>query len=266
MVTFRRLTLFLIFVMAGMNLWGIFMDDRATGIFHAHFVLFNILPPVIWFGISFAMAFLPCTNFHHPVICRGNISGKSIAITFDDGPDPEKTPVILDILKKNQVSATFFCIGKNLAGREPLVKRMHEEGHLIANHSFSHSKWFDLFSSGRMRAELLETDRVIAGITGKTPLFFRPPYGVVNPMVANALKRMHWKAVCWNIRSFDTLGTDPEKTMRRILNQLQPGAILLLHDATRFSGEHLDELITGIRDAGYGVVPLDKMLNLPAYA
>jgi len=265
MFTFRNLTLFIVIALIGINLWGIILDDPATGIFHIHYILVNFLPIALWFGITFAVAFLPCTNFYHPVICHGTTAEKSIAITFDDGPDAINTTIILEILTNHNVKATFFCIGKNLAGQQQLIKKMHDEGHLVGNHSFSHSKWFDFFSPGRMRAELLETDRLIHDIAGKSPLFFRPPYGVVNPMVSNALKKMHWQTVCWNIRSFDTLGNDPQKTLHRVLKQLKPGAIILLHDSTYFTRHHLDELLTGILNAGYTVIPLDKMLNLPAY-
>ena len=111
----------------------------------------------------------------------------------------------------------------------------------------------------------METDRLIKNITGRSTLFFRPPFGVVNPMVKNALKNMHWQVVCWNIRSLDTLNIDPQKTRQKILSQLKPGSIILLHDYTRFTEHHLDELLSTIREAGYRIVPLDKLLKLPAY-
>jgi peptidoglycan/xylan/chitin deacetylase (PgdA/CDA1 family) len=112
---------------------------------------------------------------------------------------------------------------------------------------------------------LHETDRLISGITGEKPLFFRPPYGVVNPLVGRALKQMHWKAVCWDIRSFDTVTANPQKTIRRITRKLKPGSVILLHDTTAFTADYLDELVRLIQDAGYSIIPLDKMLNLPAY-
>ena len=266
MLTFRRLTLLFFITLLSLNLWNIFSSDFAVHLFHARAVLLYSLLFIFYFGFSFMMAFLPCTNFHHRVICGGQTDDNLVAITFDDGPDPGKTPIILDILYIYHVKATFFCIGKNIADHEQLIKRMHEEGHLIGNHSFSHSKWFDLFSSRVMQAEMLKTDQLIKKITGKSPLFFRPPFGVVNPMVSKALKNMHWQPVCWNIRSFDTLGNDPKKIMNRILKQLKPGSVILLHDFTPFTQLHLGELISGIQDAGFRIVPLDKMLNMPAYA
>lgn len=111
-----------------------------------------------------------------------------------------------------------------------------------------------------------ETDRLISQITGKSPLFYRPPFGVVNPMVSNSLKMTHWKAICWNIRSMDTVSSDHRNIMNRILHRLKPGSIILLHDFTPFVEKNLDELLVRIKEAGYQVVPLDKLLNIPAYA
>jgi peptidoglycan/xylan/chitin deacetylase (PgdA/CDA1 family) len=162
--------------------------------------------------------------------------------------------------------ATFFCIGKNVTGNEHILTRINDEGHLIGNHSFSHSKWFDFFPARKMRAELLETDRMIRQITGKSPLFFRPPFGVVNPMVGKALKKTQWKAVCWNIRSLDTMGSDQRKIMNHILCSLKPGSIILMHDFTPFVENCLDELLVRIHESGYDIVPLDKLLNTSAYA
>jgi peptidoglycan/xylan/chitin deacetylase (PgdA/CDA1 family) len=266
MFTFRRLTLLFFIILLSLNLWHVFQGNTAGGFISEHASLLYGWLLFLYLGTSFAMAFLPCSNFHYPVICRGKTNAKEVSVTFDDGPDPAKTPMILEVLKKHQVQATFFCIGRKLIGNEQILKQLHSEGHLAGNHSYSHSKWFDLFLAGRMRAELLETDRLIKNITGVSPLFFRPPFGVVNPMVRNALKNMHWKAVCWNIRSLDTMNSDPLKIKSKILRQLKPGSIILLHDHTSFTGHHLDDLLAGINSAGYKVVPLDELLKTPAYA
>ncbi len=266
MFTFRRLTLFFFIILLCLNLWNVIPGKSAVSFVNINAVLLYSLLFSCYFGCSFAMAFLPCSNFHHPVLCRGTTDEKSVSITFDDGPDPVKTPLVLEILRKHQVYAAFFVIGKKIAGNEWIVKRLIDDGHVIGNHSFSHSKWFDFFPAHKIRAELLETDHLLKNITGKSPLFFRPPYGVVNPMVSNALKHMPWKAVCWNIRSFDTLNNNPEKIKTKIIRKLKPGSIILLHDDTLFTGNHLDELLVAIRQAGYTVVPLDKLLNIPAHA
>jgi peptidoglycan/xylan/chitin deacetylase (PgdA/CDA1 family) len=265
MFTFRRFTLIFFIILLSLNLWNIILSKSSGGFIHDQTPLLYGLLFTLYFGISFAMAFLPCTNFHHPVICHGRGDEKSVSITFDDGPEPVKTQLILDILKKYEVKATFFCIGNKLAGQEPVLKQMHDEGHLIGNHSFSHSKWFDLFPAKIIRAELLKTDQIIKNITGKSPLFFRPPFGVVNPMVSNALKKTHWQAVCWNIRSLDTIQKNPQKIMQKILRKLSPGSIILLHDFSPFTLQHLDDLLMAITRKGYQIVPLDQLIKLPAY-
>lgn len=266
MVTFRRFTVGFFIILLSLNLWNILTGKTPGGFYHTHAALLYIVLLVSYFGVSFAMAFIPCSNFHHKVICRGKTTEKYVSVTFDDGPDPLKTPAVLDILRKHDVLGTFFCIGSKMAGNETLIRQMHASGHLLGNHSYSHSKWFDLFSAHKIRAELIETDRVIARIIGRSPLFFRPPYGVINPMVSNALKKMSWKVVCWNIRSLDTLRNDPHKTHRNIMKNLAPGSVILLHDHSAFTEFHLDDLLTGIREAGFKIVPLDLLLEEPAYA
>jgi peptidoglycan/xylan/chitin deacetylase (PgdA/CDA1 family) len=265
MLTFRRFTLLFFILLLGLNFLNIISGKSPEGFIQTHTSLWYILLPTLYFGISIALAFLPCSNFHHKVICRGLTKERKVSLTFDDGPDPFKTPIVLDILRKNNLKATFFCIGRNINGNENILKQMYDEGHLIGNHTYTHSKWFDLFPARKMRAELQETDSMIKRITGQLPLFFRPPFGVVNPMVSNALKQSHWQAVCWNIRSLDTLQPDPQKTMNKILKKLQPGSIILLHDFTQFTQFHLDELIQRILEKGYAIVPLDHLLNKPGY-
>jgi len=266
MIPFRRYTLFFFIILLGLNLWIIFDGRSSPGSIYNHADLIYGLLFTVYAVISFVLAFLPCTNFHHPVICRGKKDSGSVSLTFDDGPDPVKTPAILEILRKYDVKATFFCIGRKLTGNEIILKQMNDEGHLVGNHSMTHSVWSGFFSSGRIRSELLATDQLIKNITGKTPLFFRPPFGVLNPMIHSALKNMHWATICWSVRSLDTRNTDPQKIKTRIIRHLHPGAIILLHDHTPFSGNNLDELLAAIRNAGYAIVPLDKLLKLPAYA
>lgn len=265
MLTFRRFTLLFFIILLSLNIWNIFAGKSNGEFIHNNALLIYVILVILYFGISFSMAFLPCSNFHHRAVCHGNMREKSVAITFDDGPDAIKTPLILGVLKKYGVKATFFLIGNKLVGNEQLLKQIVDEGHVVGNHSFSHSKWFDFFSARKMRAELMETNRLIKQITGKSPLYFRPPFGVVNPMISNALKNMPWQVVCWDIRPLDTLNLDPSKTRQKILNQLKPGAIILLHDFTLFTEHHLGELISAITNEGYGIEPLDKLLKLPAY-
>ena len=266
MFTFVRFSLLFLAILMCINLCALAVGSHFPWFTFAHILLADSTMITAYCLFLFALAFFPCTNFYLPVICHGQTDKPVVAITFDDGPDTVKTPVILDILQKHDAQATFFCIGMNLARNEHILKRIFAEGHLIGNHSYSHSNWLDLFSSAKIRAELLKTDQLICEIIGKRPLFFRPPFGVVNPTMNRAVNMMHWQTVCWSIRSFDTSASNPEKKIERILKQLKPGAIILLHDFTPFTEIHLARLITGIREAGYTIVALDKLLGLNPYA
>jgi peptidoglycan/xylan/chitin deacetylase (PgdA/CDA1 family) len=191
---------------------------------------------------------------------------KQIALTFDDGPAGEHTAGILQVLKEQGVEAAFFCIGQRIPGREALLRQAHEEGHVIGNHSYSHHLWFDLFSAGRMTADLGEADKAIQGAIGLKPRFFRPPYGVTNPNLARAIGRGGYIPIGWNIRSLDTVNKDETKLLRRVTGALKPGAIILFHDTSKATLSILPEVIRRARAGGYVFARLDKMVNIAPYA
>lgn len=189
---------------------------------------------------------------------------KWIALSFDDGPAQE-TAAILNILKEQNVAAAFFSIGKNAAAHQEIVKRWHDEGHLIGNHSYHHGFNFDWQSSKTMCAEIAQTNAVIKSIIGLSPKLFRPPYGVTNPNLAKAIKTCSMKSIAWNIRSFDTKAKKKEQLLQTILGQLKGGDIILLHDSMTITREILTDLIIQARQKGYTFVRIDKMLDLKAY-
>jgi len=205
-------------------------------------------------------------GFYMPVTCQVPTQQKVVALTFDDGPLPQFTPQVLDILQAHQVPAAFFCIGKNIPGNEGLLKRAHEEGHLIGNHSYSHHFWFDLFGAGRMLEELQQTDTHVQQVTGQRPLFFRPPYGVTNPNLSKAVRKGGYFPLGWNIRSLDTVIKEEGTLLERITGKLQPGSIILLHDSAAVTVQVLPALITYLHNNGYTIERIDKLLNKPAYA
>jgi len=159
----------------------------------------------------------------------------------------------------------FFCVGKNIENNEELVKRMIREGHIIGNHSFSHHHFFDLFSSGKMLKELKQMNQSVKNITGLSPRFFRPPFGVTNPNLKNAVMRGGFISIGWSIRSYDTMIKNPVRLLSKILKAMKPGGILLLHDSSETTIEMLPMLLKGIADQGYQVKRLDKMINLNPY-
>ena len=198
-------------------------------------------------------------------ICSVKTSEKIIALSFDDGPAGEKTIRILDILKDNHVEAAFFCIGKNMTENEETLKRMASEGHIIGNHSNSHDSLFDIYSSKKMLNDLELASQTCQEITGNYPRFFRPPYGVTNPNLKKAVLQGGFISIGWSIRSYDTVIGNEERLLTRILDRLKPGAILLLHDTSESTLKILTRLLKDIRNKGYKMIRLDKMINLNPY-
>lgn len=191
--------------------------------------------------------------------CHGDRSKKQVALTFDDGPDPVSTPEVLSILKSAGIKAAFFVIGEKIVRYPGLAYRLHENGHLIGNHSLSHSAFFPLKPAGKIRKELLATRALIGKITGNGDLCFRPPFGVTNPLIARALKGLNYRVVGWSIRSFDLSRRRPEVIANRILSKLRGGDIILLHDASDRIVPVLGRLLEGLREQGWEIVRLDRL-------
>ena len=206
------------------------------------------------------------SGFYFKAACSVQTTRKEIAISFDDGPDAAFTADILDILRKEQIPAAFFCIGSRVDERPDLCRQMMEDGHLIGNHSYSHHFWFDLFSPQKMLADLREMDRAVKKATGLTPRLFRPPYGVTNPNLKKAVQQGGYIPVGWNIRSYDTVIKDEKKLLQKLTAGIRPGAIVLFHDTSPTTRATLPEFIRRVGHEGYRIVRLDKLLNLVPYA
>lgn len=267
MFTFRRVTILFFILLFTINLvhflgcrlaW--FPQGICEHIYTYMLVLFGL-----YIGISVTMAFFIRSGFHHASHCHGPTKEKICALTFDDSPDAVNTPLILAILNREKIRATFFMIGAKLTGNEALVKEIDAAGHLIGNHSWSHSVWFDFFPAKKMQRELSRTALAVSEIIGKTPLLFRPPFGVVNPALHRAVTRLEYHVIGWNVRSYDTVHKDSDKTVARILKRTTPGSIILLHDHLAKSPDILENLVTGLKRNGYEVVPLNQLISIEAY-
>jgi peptidoglycan-N-acetylglucosamine deacetylase len=230
--------------------------------FH-NFVLFTAAVVVFLIIVGLGVAF-PQMSFFGKFICRGNNFQKCVTLTFDDGPDENSTPALLDLLREAKVETAFFCIGKKVEANSELSVRIIREGHQLQNHSYAHSYFTNFFSTARLRTELMQTQMAIQNATGIVPQFFRPPMGLSNPRIFRAARSLDLKVVGWTIRSLDTITTDPEKIVVSIARRLEPGAIILLHDGN-IPAERLvltvRLLLAKLRERGYEVVRLDKMLE-----
>ncbi len=226
------------------------------------FLLITVLV-ALPFRIGLGVAF-PQMRFFGPFICSGAGSRRHVALTFDDGPDARSTPALLDLLHAEKVAATFFCIGKNVAADGALTARIVREGHLLGNHTFNHSNATNFFPAARLRDELVRTQTAIREATGMTPNFFRPPMGLSNPRTFRVARGLGLAVIGWSARGLDTQCRDPETIVARIVSQLQPGGIILLHDGN-IPAERLvvtvKLLLAKLRERDYEVVRLDKILT-----
>jgi peptidoglycan/xylan/chitin deacetylase (PgdA/CDA1 family) len=153
-----------------------------------------------------------------------------IALTIDDGPDPEVTPQVLDLLDRFNTKATFFCIGNRAAHHPGLCRDIIRRGHAIENHSQQHRLYFSMLGMGGFTREILAAQETIFSITGVCPKFFRAPAGLRNPFLQPVLSRLGLRLASWTIRGFDTQVKDAEKVKNKLLSRLRPGTIFLLHD------------------------------------
>ncbi|WP_437733450.1 polysaccharide deacetylase family protein [Sorangium sp. So ce1335] len=166
------------------------------------------------------------------VVKRGPPGARGVALTFDDGPSPEHTPRVLDLLDAAGVKATFFVIGRKAEAHPELVREIAARGHAIGLHSHAHDRLFSLRSARYVERDLRQGLDVIERATGERPSLFRPPVGHTSPRIARAVDALDLDVIGWSARGFDGLGgASPERVAARIIPGLRDGAIVLLHDA-----------------------------------
>lgn len=197
-------------------------------------------------------------------ILKGKSGKGQIAITFDDGPDGERTKRILEVLKRQQIKASFFLIGKKIADQENLVKQLHEEGHLVGNHSFVHDFWYDLKGEKELLEDMQHCIYTIEKATGIRTRLFRPPYGVTTPNIGKAVKKLNLHTIGWSLRSLDTTTGTKEELLKRV-EKVKDGDIVLFHDTTEFMAEFLEEFIQLCHSKNLKIVGLDELLGIEYY-
>jgi peptidoglycan/xylan/chitin deacetylase (PgdA/CDA1 family) len=153
-----------------------------------------------------------------------------VAITIDDGPDPDVTPQVLDILDHHQAKATFFCIASRAQQYPELCREIVRRGHAIENHSLSHQWFFSLLGSRGIHREVHEAQRVLSEISGQAPRFFRPTAGLRNASLQPVLANCGLRLCSWSKRGFDTRNGDADAVLASLTRDLKGGDILLLHD------------------------------------
>lgn len=206
--------------------------------------------------------------FENKVYFNGSAKdGKQVALTFDDGPDTIVTPKILDILKSNNIKATFFILGNQAKAHPDMVRRIVEEGHAIGNHSWAHPN-FDKISMAEAMKEVEDTQDVLEEAAGFHPILFRPPYGALDTDKMTAIHEKNLAVVNWTVDTMDWSGVSSKEIMRLVHKELKPGGIVLQHTANGKNHlantiEALQQMIPELIAEGYSFVTVPQLLHLP---
>ena len=186
-------------------------------------------------------------------------SNPPLYLTFDDGPHPNTTPFLIELLEEAGVKGTFFLIGKNVERYPDLVKQLHDAGHVIANHSYGH-KFMPAMKTSTIEREIVKANDSIAAITGGAPTFFRPPYGLMDKRVAACLREQQMTAVYWGSASEDWLLPGADSVVRRVMRSMSPGLLIVLHEGALLGNQTVTaakEIIYRSRDLGYQMQKVD---------
>ncbi|MEG2984007.1 MAG: polysaccharide deacetylase family protein [Peptostreptococcaceae bacterium] len=201
------------------------------------------------------------------IIKKGNEDKKMIALTFDDGPDEDFSPQILDILKKYEAKATFFVVGQKVGWNPDIVKRASEEGHEIGNHTFTHIN-ICKSSTEQINNEINKTQEIIKEVTGKESEWFRPPYRAINENLFSIMKAKDMKVVLWSdLDPKDWSNPGAYNIVKTIETKSENGTIILLHDYNKIRNnksqtiQALEQIIPKMQGLGYEFVTISEIIK-----
>lgn len=195
----------------------------------------------------------------------GPYNKAEVALTFDDGPDPVFTPLILDKLKNHGVKATFFLLGANIEKFPEIVKRIAAEGHVIGNHTYSHPKLTEV-SNEDYHQQIQKSDELIQKLAGYKPKFFRPPYGAINESQLQWANVQGMMVTQWSIDTLDWQGLAAADITETVLTNALPGSVILQHNAPdvplQGSVAALDQMIPELQKKELRLVTLPEMFGM----
>jgi peptidoglycan/xylan/chitin deacetylase (PgdA/CDA1 family) len=211
------------------------------------------------FGITFIVisvgTVLPRCALFGPLVTRLPAGTKGVCVTIDDGPHPDTTPALLEVLDEHRAKAVFFLIGDRAQQHPDLVREIARRGHLIGNHSQTHpAATFWLLRPWQLWREIATCQETLEGITGQAPTWFRPPVGHHNLFLASILRALGLTMMIWNCRGFDGVRRDVSAILRCIERDLHPGTIVLLHDVNPVCADVLRGTLQHLHDRGLPVV------------
>lgn len=192
-------------------------------------------------------------------------SEKKLYLTFDAGFENGNTPAILDALKKHDVKATFFVVGTYIKDNPDLIKRIHEEGHLIGNHTYHHPDMSQIATKESFHKELKDVETEYKNVVGEEMTkFYRPPQGKYNESNLQMAKDLGYHTFFWSLAYVDWYENDQpskEEAFQKLLGRIHPGAIVLLHSTSKTNADILDELLTKWEEMGYKFASLETLIQ-----
>lgn len=228
-----------------------------------------VIPLAVFILLCVTAPFFPGIGFFLPVIRKGKSDKNGVALTFDDGPDPHTTPLLLDLLVKYKITATFFVVGEKSDKHHDLIDKIIAQGHNIGNHTYRHDHLIMLKSMRRLQEEIEKTQQTLKK-SGIVPLAFRPPAGITNPKLYKILERNGLYCVNFSRRARDAGNRRMINLSKKILKHVKPNDIIMLHDtvpkrgySTQYWLDEMEKLIKGILDKGLNILNLQDILEKP---
>lgn len=256
MLNYRNTALIFLIILTGLLVADIFMPVHPV---------WYVGTGIVFLSLLIAGSVYIRLGFYINARCAGDGKQRRVAFSFDDGPDPGKTPALLDLLKQQGIQAAFFVTGNKLENNREIIRRIDQEGHILGGHSFSHHFFFDLFTARRMKMELKQTEEIVLKLTGKKMILFRPPYGVTNPTLARVIRELRYQVIGWSLKSRDTVIKDSQVLLDRLKKKVKSGDLILFHDTNPVVSMALPSFIAFLKSEKYQVVRPDQLLNLDAY-
>jgi len=228
---------------------------------------------VILFIVIYMMVPFVITRICGLVVVRRGKATNQVAITFDDGPNPTYTPILLDMLRTHGVKATFFVLGSEAEKYPDIIRRMHREGHQIGIHNYTHTPNWAMTPGEVLREQVEMSADIVERITGERPTCYRPPWGILNlGDLFNFRKRSGYRVVLWSVMVGDwKRSTTAERLRSKLMRRITPGAIVVLHDSGETFGADadaplqmiagLDAVLKEVLQQGYACVRVDEMVD-----
>ncbi len=200
------------------------------------------------------------------LVCSVPMRARSIAFTFDDGPNPAVTPGLLDVLERHRAQATFFLLGRSVERHPDLVREIAARGHEIGNHTHTHA-WLPLLPRRMLVREMERAAAAIHAATGRRPNLFRPPMGWFNRSMLRTLASHGYRGVLGDVYPQDAHGPTTAVIVKRVLHRVRPGSIIIMHDGVVFgrasrepSLAAVDLLLANLRERGFEFCTVSELI------